>query len=183
MRTLILVIAECAFAVWGCTAIANDLPLTRVAAVSLPGNPTRFDYESIDPSKRLLFVAHMGDSAIVVMDLTTNRVAGVIPGIDDVHGVLAIPQRNVVYASATGTNEVVAIDEKRRLVVAPVNICDRPARRADRPRSLRSCRAQRGRRSANPPSLHSAGKCRRPSYTGRCRGTITTVLRSAMRKF
>ena len=108
MRSLVLALASVV------------LPLTRLADIPLPGHTTRFDYESIDSVKRLLFVAHLGDGAVVVVNLKTNRVAGVVSGISDVHGVLAIPQKNVVYASATGTNEIVAIDERRLAVVARI---------------------------------------------------------------
>ena len=33
-----------------------------------------------------------------------------IPGVSKVHGVLAVPELGTVYASATGTNEVVGYD-------------------------------------------------------------------------
>ena len=41
-----------------------------------------------------------------------------IPNISKVHGVLAIPELGIVYASATGTNDVVAIDEGTLQVTA-----------------------------------------------------------------
>lgn len=96
----------------------GNLPLSKVADVPLGGGTTRLDYESYDPSRRLLFIAHLGDSAVIVFDTQTQRVAARIPDISKVHGVLAIPELGRVYASATGTNELVAIDEDSLKVVA-----------------------------------------------------------------
>lgn len=39
-----------------------------------------------------------------------SRVVGRVVNVSSVHGVLAIPELGRVYASATGANEVVAID-------------------------------------------------------------------------
>lgn len=69
------------------------------------------DYQSIDTQKHLLFVAHLGDGQLVVYDTKMQRVAGVVKDVSAVHGVLAVPEEDVVFASATGTNEVLAIDE------------------------------------------------------------------------
>ena len=93
-----------------CTA-APTLPLGTAADLPLPGNATRLDYQSLDPHRHLLFIAHLGDSSVVAVDTRTRRVVATIANVSDVHGVLAVPQLGTVYASATGTNEVAAIDE------------------------------------------------------------------------
>jgi YVTN family beta-propeller protein len=98
-------------------AIGN-LPLTHVADIALPGRASRFDYESYDPDRHLLFIAHLGDSEVVVFDTQQGRVVGRITGIAGVHGVLVVPRLSRVYASATGTNEIVAIDEGSLKIVA-----------------------------------------------------------------
>jgi YVTN family beta-propeller protein len=92
--------------------------LRPVADVPLGGNTTRLDYESLDQGRHLLFIAHLGDSAVIVFDTQGQRVVTRIPGVSKVHGVLAIPELGRVYASATGTNEVVAIDEDTLKVTA-----------------------------------------------------------------
>jgi DNA-binding beta-propeller fold protein YncE len=92
-------------------AAQQSLSLVPVADIPLGGNTTRLDYESLDPGRHLLFIAHLGDSAVIVFDIEALRVITRIPGISKVHGVLAVPELGKVYASATGTNEVVAIDE------------------------------------------------------------------------
>lgn len=88
-----------------------NAPLERLADIALPGNPTRLDYQSFDQRRHLLFIAHLGDSAVVVVDTQRRRVVATVQNVSAVHGVLAVPELNTVYASATGTNELVAIDE------------------------------------------------------------------------
>src|SRR5438477_3831759 len=89
-----------------------SLPLKTVADVGLPGPTNRFDYQSYDPKSHLLFIAHLGASTVVVFNTETQKVVAEIPNITQVHGVLAVPELRRLYASATGTNEVVVIDEQ-----------------------------------------------------------------------
>jgi len=100
------------------THAESALPLRQIADVPLPGNATRLDYQSLDPQRHLLFIAHLGDSDVLVVNTATRKVVATIPNISRVHGVLAMPALNTVYASATGTNEVVAIDERTLKVTA-----------------------------------------------------------------
>ncbi len=86
-------------------------------AVPLPGAASRFDYESLDPKKNLLFLAHLAASEVVVFDVKTNRVVATIPNVDHVHGVLAVPELGRVYATATGSNEVAVIDARTLKIV------------------------------------------------------------------
>lgn len=97
---------------------AGKLPLQTVANVLLPGRTTRWDYESLDPERHLLFLSHLGDSAVVAFNTRSDKVAAVIPGVSHVHGVLAVPALGRVYASATGVNQLVAIDESTLRIVA-----------------------------------------------------------------
>lgn len=96
------------------------LPLVKVADVPLGGRTTRMDYASYDPGRHLLFIAHLGDSSVIVFDTQANRVVARIAGVKAVHGTLAIPELGRVYATATGSNEVVAIDEMTWKIVARV---------------------------------------------------------------
>ncbi|MFC0397830.1 YncE family protein [Paraburkholderia rhizosphaerae] len=99
---------------------ASSLPLTHIADIPLPGRASRFDYESYDPGRHLLFIAHLGDSEVVVFDTLASRVVARIPGIEAVHGVLVVPGLSRVFASATGANQVVAIDEQTLKEVARI---------------------------------------------------------------
>ncbi len=93
------------------------LPLKTVTTASLPGEASRFDYESLDPKTHLLFLAHLAASQVVVFNVKTNHVVATIPDVDQVHGVLAVPELGRVFATATGSNEVAVIDEHTLKVV------------------------------------------------------------------
>jgi YVTN family beta-propeller protein len=94
------------------TKTTGQLPLKIVADIGLPGPTNRFDYQSYDARKHLLFIAHLGAGTMVVFDTKEQRVVAEIPNIKSVHGVLVVPELGRVYASATGTNEIVVIDEQ-----------------------------------------------------------------------
>jgi len=96
------------------------LPLKPVADIPLGGRPTRLDYASLDPTRHLLFIAHLGDGQVIVFDTLASRVIKRVPSVASVHGVLAIPELSRVYASATGSNEIVAIDETTLDVTARI---------------------------------------------------------------
>ncbi|HEX8957514.1 MAG TPA: YncE family protein [Burkholderiaceae bacterium] len=105
---------------WAASATPGTLPLKTVADLPLPGNTTRWDYASIDVRRGLLYLAHLGDGKVIVVDTTIDRVVAEIPNVGGVHGVLAIPELGRVYASATGTDEVVAIDTQTFKIVARI---------------------------------------------------------------
>jgi hypothetical protein len=87
------------------------LPLRRTGELALPGHSSRFDYESLDPGRGLLFIAHLGDSQVIETDIRTSRVVRVISGLAGVHGVLVVPALHRVYATATAANQMAAINE------------------------------------------------------------------------
>jgi DNA-binding beta-propeller fold protein YncE len=97
------------------------LPMRAAGQLPLPGDSSRFDYASLDPDRGLLFIAHLGASQVIEVDTRANRVVRVIDGIDDVHGVLVVPARHRVYATASGANRMVTIDEDTgaQLATAP----------------------------------------------------------------
>lgn len=108
-----------ALAVWaaGCATAPHpadtggDLPLRKVGETALTGGPKRFDYTSLDAGRGLLFVAHMGAGEVIEIDIRGHTVVRTIPGTPDVHGVLVVPDKHRVYATATGQNRLAAFDE------------------------------------------------------------------------
>lgn len=97
---------------------ARGLLLRRIADVPLPDGVSRLDYQSIDPRRRLLYIAHLGASSIVVVNLVTRRVQADLHGVADVHGVLAVPSLGRLFASATGTGQAVMISEGTGRILA-----------------------------------------------------------------
>lgn len=94
------------------------LPLRQVADLALPDGTSRFDYESIDPLRRTLYIAHLDASSIVVVNLATRQVQADLHGIAEVHGVLAVPSLGKLFASATGSGQAVTISETTSRVLA-----------------------------------------------------------------
>jgi hypothetical protein len=105
---------------WRQPASAQPAPLPLKAVKDVPiGAPTRrFDYASLDPRTGLLFVADLAGSRVLAFDVRELRLVGVIAGVQSVHGVLAVPELGRVYASATGVDQLVAIDEASLKIVS-----------------------------------------------------------------
>jgi DNA-binding beta-propeller fold protein YncE len=121
--TGLLIVAACLISSAGCAGSSSRVsnPVERLSLdldIALPGTTSRFDYQSLDPTSHTLWIAHLGDSTVISINLKTLEVAAPVTGITGVHGVLAVPGRNVVYATATGTNEIVAIDATTHQITA-----------------------------------------------------------------
>jgi DNA-binding beta-propeller fold protein YncE len=99
------------------SAHSSPLPLQPVGEVALPGDGSRFDYASLDSARGLLFIAHLGASEVVEVDVHNNMVVRTVPNLSQVHGVLVVPERHRVYATATGDNHMVILDEDTGAVV------------------------------------------------------------------
>jgi DNA-binding beta-propeller fold protein YncE len=87
-------------------------PVLRVVAdVALPGSPSRFDYQSLDPTTGYLYIVHMGAGQVVVFDTRTRRVKATVPNLPRATGVLAVPRLHRVYVSAAGAHRVAIFED------------------------------------------------------------------------
>ena len=96
---------------------ASELPLRQVSETALTGGPVRFDYAALDVGRGRLFIAHMGASELIDVDVHAHAVVRTLPDLPDIHGVIVVPGKHRVYATATGNNQLVAIDEDSGQVV------------------------------------------------------------------
>lgn len=103
-----------------------SLPLRSAAVLDLPGGSSRFDYTTIDPQHRHLFIAHLGAGQVIDVDIRANQVVRTISGIAGVHGALVVPSRHRLYATATDDNQVVTLDEDTGTVLARAPTGDYP---------------------------------------------------------
>jgi YVTN family beta-propeller protein len=99
---------------------SSALHLRTIADVPLAGGSSRFDYQSLDQDRRLLFISHLGASMVTVFNTGSNAVVKNISNIPGVHGVLVIPKLHRVYASATDANQIDVIDERSLRVEATI---------------------------------------------------------------
>jgi DNA-binding beta-propeller fold protein YncE len=87
------------------------LPLKPVGEIRLPGDNSRFASASLDDKHGLLFIAHLGASEVIEVDINTQQVVRTLPNLASVHGVLVVGALGRVYATATRGNQLVAFDE------------------------------------------------------------------------
>jgi DNA-binding beta-propeller fold protein YncE len=112
---LCVVVTAIGFFLGGC-ASANKTPSTTPPLVNvhndiaLGKDLSRYDYASIDPTSHRLYVAHLGASEVAVVDLDKASVVARVESVSSVHGVLAPTGLGVWFATATGSNELVAFD-------------------------------------------------------------------------
>jgi YVTN family beta-propeller protein len=99
-------------------APASSLPLSQVQDITLPGAASRLDYQALDAQAKRLYIAHLGDGTVHAVDLNTGTVAGTVPGTPSVHGVTVAPDRHLLLAAVSGTNEVALIDTNTLTVTA-----------------------------------------------------------------
>jgi YVTN family beta-propeller protein len=104
----------------------NGLPLRVERDVPLSGGSSRFDYQSMDEAWGRLYIAHLGADSMIVFDTKSGSVIGEVKDLKRVHGVLAVPELHRVFASATGTNELVAIDDGTLQIQARIPAGDYP---------------------------------------------------------
>ena len=118
-RTRLFASAALAVALAGCTTTtqSGELPLRQVSETALSGGPVRFDYTALDEQRGRLFIAHMGASELIDVDVHAHAVVRTLPDLPDVHGVIVVPDKHRVYVTATGSNQLVAIDEVSGQVV------------------------------------------------------------------
>jgi DNA-binding beta-propeller fold protein YncE len=88
----------------------GDKVLKIVADAPMPGPAVRFDYQSLDAEHGQLYIAHMNADQLVVFDTQKRQVVANLDGFKRVHGVIAVPAINRVFASATGEHHVVSLD-------------------------------------------------------------------------
>ncbi|HEX9337708.1 MAG TPA: YncE family protein [Pseudonocardiaceae bacterium] len=106
--------------------VGPALALRTIGQLSLPGDTSRFDYASLDPQRGLLFIAHLGASEVVEVDVRANRVVRTIRNVSEVHGVLVVPALHRVYATATGSNQMISLDENTGAVLTTSPTGDYP---------------------------------------------------------
>jgi DNA-binding beta-propeller fold protein YncE len=84
--------------------------LKTVIDIPLPGPAVRFDYQSLNAKNGRLYMAHMNADQLVVFDTQKRQVIANLDGFKRVHGVIAVPEIDRVFASATGEHQMVAVD-------------------------------------------------------------------------
>src|SRR5262249_18376776 len=83
------------------TATTSKFPLQLIADGPLPGNATRFDYQDVDTARGHLVIAHLGDSAVVIVNLADGSVAKRLTNIPVARGVVVAGEANRIFATSS----------------------------------------------------------------------------------
>jgi len=106
---------------------ASKPVLSTVADIPMPGPAVRFDYQCLDVEHGRLYISHMNANQLVVFDTQKRQVIANLDGFSRVHGVIAVPEIDRVFASATGDHQMVAVDMNTLKIVGtagPINYPD-----------------------------------------------------------
>jgi len=109
--------------------------LRQLADIPLPGDTSRFDYQSFDPVTGQLYISHMDAGQLVVFDTTTQTVTGTVGDLPTVTGVLVVPELHRVFAAVAGDHQVVVIDTGDLRVIARLGTIGFPDGLAYAPKS------------------------------------------------
>lgn len=107
-----------AFVLAAIRATPGGNSLSTVADIPLPGNPNRFDYQSVDTQAKILYLNHMNDSELVIFDIAGRKVIDHLKGFPRCTGVIALPPIHKVFVSTPGNHEVAILDMKDHAVLA-----------------------------------------------------------------
>src|SRR5258708_27059459 len=80
----------------------------------------------MDEATGRLYIAHLGADSMIVFDSKTGTVVCEVKDLKRVHGVLAVLEVECVFASATGMNELVAVDDETLKIQARIPAGDYP---------------------------------------------------------
>lgn len=100
--------------------------LKEVADIPMPGPAVRFDYQSLDAKNGRLYMAHMNADQLVVFDTLKRQVVANLDGFKRVHGVIAVPEIERVFASATGEHQMAAVDMNTLKIIGMAGPIDYP---------------------------------------------------------
>jgi YVTN family beta-propeller protein len=84
----------------------NSLPLQLEAKIPLGDVQGRIDHMAIDPTRRRLFVAELGNNTVGIIDLTSRKVISSIGGLKEPQGVGYLPSTQTLYIANAGDGSV-----------------------------------------------------------------------------
>lgn len=99
---LLVVLAALSLPRLDASAASPPDTLQRVADIALPGAAGRFDYVALDAADDRLLINEMGAGRTLVFDLTRQRLAGEIGGLDSPTGITLAPALHLAFISDPG---------------------------------------------------------------------------------
>jgi hypothetical protein len=91
---------------WAGDAASPAPPLTLERTIPLTGVAGRIDHMDIDPKRRRLFVAELGNGSVETVELSSGKSLGRITGLQEPQGVGYLPARDEVVVATGGDGMV-----------------------------------------------------------------------------
>lgn len=107
-----------AFACLGATPANSQATGYRVLRRTVIGGEGGWDYLSVDPENRRLYVSH--STKVEVLDVDSHERVGEIPNLQGVHGVIVVPSKGRGITSNGRNNSATIFDCKTLAVIAEV---------------------------------------------------------------
>ncbi len=101
----------------------NSTPLYRQTAKWTIGGDGFWDYLSLSPDGKRLYIAH--STQIQVVDTATGKVAGTVP-VQGAHGTALVPERNLGFSTNGQTGEVTVFDTKTLQIKQQIKVGEGP---------------------------------------------------------
>lgn len=101
--------AAASLTLFGCGApstAAGPAPLVLERTIPLAGVQGRIDHLAIDPKRKRLFVAELGNGSVEAIDLASGRSLGRAGGLKEPQGVAYLPARNELAVASGGDGVV-----------------------------------------------------------------------------
>jgi DNA-binding beta-propeller fold protein YncE len=114
----LLVMSAAVAAIFAQTACQADDLYHYITQIPI-GGESRWDYLSIDPTARRLYVSH--SSEVVVIDLRNNQIVGEITNTPGVHGVAVAPELGLGVTSNGRENKAGIVDLKTLQTLSKVD--------------------------------------------------------------
>lgn len=116
------------------TGASSALPLTLVTDLPLPGGTTRLDYQDIDPNTHRLYIAHLGDGTVHVVDLDSLTVTATdhvvdsidLTGCDTNHGLYIDSDNRLAFVACEGNARLLVVDLDTKQTTARFDIGTNP---------------------------------------------------------
>ena len=106
---------------------ASSQTLKQVATIDLPGpKGQRFDYLTVDDEDHYLLSAHLGPGILYVIDMRTNKLVKVVPGVPGITGLEFVPETRKVYTSDWGEEKIGIVDLHSMTVVKRLRTAAKP---------------------------------------------------------
>ena len=101
--------------------------LKQIASIDLPGpKGQRFDYLTMDDEDHWLLSAHLGAGILYVIDVQSNQLVKVIPGVPGITGLEYVPGLRKVYTSDWGEEKISVVSLKSMSVVKRLATAAKP---------------------------------------------------------